>query len=189
MFTATVVFPTPPFPLAIAIRFFTPGICWRSGVCPGIWPGGIYSFPFLFVLICTLRPSLPLFPLRPLLPCFFFRHSRRGTSCTSSPIRMGRAHCVPPSRPRAPVSALRPGLRPSDTEDLSADVLAGAPAPAQSRANAASAVHSPALPRSQLLRQPHPPAHAPVPASVLSPAAAARSAGSARGTDTAPSRC
>src|SRR5208337_4592900 len=172
MFTATVVFPTPPFPLAIAIRFFTPGICWRSGVCPGIWPGGIYLFPFLFVLICTLRPSLPLFPLRSLLPCFFFRHSRRGTSCTSSPIRMGRVHCVLPSRPRAPVSALRLVPRPSDTEDPSVAALAGAPAPAQSRANAASAVHSPVQPRSPPLRQPHQPALAPVPASVLSPAVA-----------------
>src|SRR6266404_1299456 len=40
-FTATVVFPTPPFPLATATRFFTPGIGWRSGCCWGAGPGGI----------------------------------------------------------------------------------------------------------------------------------------------------
>src|SRR5215469_8360297 len=40
-FTATVVFPTPPFPLATATRFLIPGIAWRSGICPGIVPGGM----------------------------------------------------------------------------------------------------------------------------------------------------
>src|SRR6267378_6210102 len=40
-FTATVVFPTPPFPLATATRFFTPGIGWRSGCCWRAGPGGI----------------------------------------------------------------------------------------------------------------------------------------------------
>src|SRR5260370_18905763 len=44
-FTATVVLPTPPFPLATATRFFTPGMCWRSGCCIGAGPGGI-CFPF-----------------------------------------------------------------------------------------------------------------------------------------------
>src|SRR5690348_1621611 len=33
--TATVVFPTPPFPLATAMRFFTPGSVARAGACPG----------------------------------------------------------------------------------------------------------------------------------------------------------
>src|SRR6266478_3812717 len=40
-FTATVVLPTPPLPLATATRFFTPGIGWRSGCCIGAGPGGI----------------------------------------------------------------------------------------------------------------------------------------------------
>src|SRR6267143_1655738 len=40
-FTATVVLPTPPLPLATATRFFTPGIGWRSGICCGTGTGGI----------------------------------------------------------------------------------------------------------------------------------------------------
>src|SRR5271168_4764998 len=39
--TATVVLPTPPLPLAIATRFFTPGMGWRSGWGMGAGPGGI----------------------------------------------------------------------------------------------------------------------------------------------------
>src|SRR5882762_5974904 len=39
--TATVVLPTPPLPLAMATRFFTPGMGWRSGICCGA-PGGIW---------------------------------------------------------------------------------------------------------------------------------------------------
>src|SRR5580700_9837742 len=42
-FTATVVLPTPPLPLATATRFFTPGMGWRSGCCCGA--GGIFLFP------------------------------------------------------------------------------------------------------------------------------------------------
>src|SRR4029077_7468174 len=42
-FTATVVLPTPPLPLATAMRFFTPGIGWRSGICCGAGPGGIVA--------------------------------------------------------------------------------------------------------------------------------------------------
>src|SRR5580693_34814 len=43
--TATVVLPTPPLPLAMATRFFTPGIGWRGGIgcCCGA-PGGICVF-------------------------------------------------------------------------------------------------------------------------------------------------
>src|SRR5262249_30181394 len=47
-FTATVVLPTPPLPLATAIRFFTPGIGWRWGICCGAGPGGIVGFPVYF---------------------------------------------------------------------------------------------------------------------------------------------
>src|SRR4029077_14302630 len=39
-FTATVVLPTPPLPLATATRFFTPGMGWRSGCCIGA--GGMW---------------------------------------------------------------------------------------------------------------------------------------------------
>jgi hypothetical protein len=39
--TATVVLPTPPLPLAMATRFFTPGIGWRGGSCWGCGAGGI----------------------------------------------------------------------------------------------------------------------------------------------------
>jgi len=60
--TATVVLPTPPFPLATATRFFTPGIGWRSGIC--CWaagPGGICpQFASEFIPLrftpCTGRP-------------------------------------------------------------------------------------------------------------------------------------
>src|SRR5882724_8339281 len=45
--TATVVLPTPPLPLAMAIRFFTPGIGWRCGICWGAGPGGIKFRPIL----------------------------------------------------------------------------------------------------------------------------------------------
>src|SRR6266404_6135492 len=45
-FTATVVLPTPPLPLATATRFFMPGIGWRSGICCAAGPGGI-RFSFL----------------------------------------------------------------------------------------------------------------------------------------------
>src|SRR5260370_15620275 len=40
--TATVVLPTPPLPLAMATRFFTPGMGWRAGVCCGTGTGGIW---------------------------------------------------------------------------------------------------------------------------------------------------
>src|SRR5208337_4834173 len=134
----------------------------------GFSPGGI-----LFLPLHCLFTSLLL--------CFFLKHSRRGTSCTSSPTRTGRAHCAPLSRPRAPVSALRLVPRPSDTEDPSAAALAAAPAPAQNPANAVLVARSPVRPRSAT--------YAAAPASAVSPAVAARSAGSARGTGTAPSRC
>src|SRR5260370_261597 len=41
--TARVVLPTPPLPLAMATRFFTPGMGWRAGVGWGA-AGGI-GFP------------------------------------------------------------------------------------------------------------------------------------------------
>src|SRR5580704_9855431 len=40
--TATVVLPTPPLPLAMATRFFTPGMGWRSGCGCCIGAGGIW---------------------------------------------------------------------------------------------------------------------------------------------------
>src|SRR5260370_12152590 len=55
-FTATVVLPTPPLPLATATRFFTPGIGWRSGCCMGAGPGGI-----CFVYVGTGFHACPRF--------------------------------------------------------------------------------------------------------------------------------
>src|SRR6266478_7582808 len=55
-FTATVVLPTPPLPLATATRFFTPGIGWRSGCCMGAGPGGI-----CFLFGGTGIPACPRF--------------------------------------------------------------------------------------------------------------------------------
>src|SRR5207245_11179532 len=54
-FTATVVLPTPPLPLATATRFFTPGIGWRSGCCMGAGPGGIcFLYGGTGILACPL---------------------------------------------------------------------------------------------------------------------------------------
>src|SRR5580704_1129336 len=54
-FTATVVLPTPPLPLAMATRFFTPGIGWRSGCSCGAGPGGIgFLFGRTGILACPL---------------------------------------------------------------------------------------------------------------------------------------
>src|SRR5712675_2862839 len=47
MFTATVVLPTPPLPLATATRFFTPGMGWRGGIGCGAGAGGIRLSPYL----------------------------------------------------------------------------------------------------------------------------------------------
>src|SRR5580693_4896917 len=70
-FTATVVFPTPPFPLATATRFFTPWIGSLGGW--GIGGGGMFRFScgnkvddvrliaFHFVRETRARP-LALFP-------------------------------------------------------------------------------------------------------------------------------
>src|SRR6266849_7336959 len=49
--TATVVLPTPPLPLAMATRFFTPGMGWRSGICCGA-AGGIWAFSLVGQASC-----------------------------------------------------------------------------------------------------------------------------------------
>src|SRR5437879_6442497 len=65
-FTATVVLPTPPLPLATATRFFTPGIGWRSGCCIGAGPGGICSSSGTGILACPLLNQFAI-NLRPQL--------------------------------------------------------------------------------------------------------------------------
>src|SRR5260370_11507669 len=59
-FTATVVLPTPPLPLATATRFFTPGIGCRSGCCIGAGPGGICFLLVRQAFLPVLRQSITL---------------------------------------------------------------------------------------------------------------------------------
>src|SRR5882672_4697107 len=162
-FTATVVFPTPPFPLATATRFFTPGIpcLCGAGCCPGIVPGGMYPLHFLNLRRILRVDSYPWSVLSrnflkspnwPELTSHFF--TPRGTSCTFCQNRTGRDHCVPPSHPHALASELPPAPLPSETASLSAGVPAVFPAHAQ---NPAISVPEALLhaPRRWLLLQPH----------------------------------
>src|SRR5437660_6886576 len=66
-FTAIVVLPTPPLPLATATRFLTPGIGWRSACCMGagrdgicfLYGGtGILACPLFHQFAINLRPRL-----------------------------------------------------------------------------------------------------------------------------------
>ena len=139
-FTATVVFPTPPLPLATATRFFTPGIGWRSGVAASdlFLAACFASFK---VLNSVSGGTPPRFSRRVLRLVHFcstgiapekFRTirqtdqtresniARRGTSCISSPTRTGTDRCAPLSRPRAPASALPPAPGRSDTANPAA---------------------------------------------------------------------
>src|SRR5579872_5594976 len=56
-FTATVVLPTPPFPLATATRCFTPAIGVFS-CCGGLEPGGPGGVGGILFLSVDLNPSI-----------------------------------------------------------------------------------------------------------------------------------
>src|ERR1700726_356540 len=78
--TATVVLPTPPFPLATATRFFTPAMGifsgWPTGL-PGI-EGGVGGISFLFQSLDSPQNSRDQSRFRPRSP-----HERSGTSSRS----------------------------------------------------------------------------------------------------------
>src|SRR5712671_4012251 len=119
MFTATVVLPTPPLPLAMATRFFTPGMGWRGGIGCGAGAGGIRLFSYL--PFSGTWGAAVLRPCSGKIMCW-----RRGISCISCRSRRDRDRCglLWRRRGRAWALPLAPGR--SDTADLFAGAAGGA---------------------------------------------------------------
>src|SRR6266436_2100986 len=208
-FTAIVVLPTPPLPLATATRFFTPGIGWRSGICCGAGPGGI-RLRFLLAeteerfLGCAGR-RFPAGPESSIAGAKRKKKSarsarndtfavglhhtpkRRGTSCTSFPSRKDKARCGRLLHPRARASGLQPAPDPSGTADRAAVAAACAPFHAQIQEDAVARWRARRRwPRRQRRSEAD---DAAAPAAALAVAAAARPAESECGRGSALFRC
>src|SRR4029077_15384375 len=133
--TATVVLPTPPLPLAIATRFFTPGMGWRSGIGCGA-PGGICGF------LSDILPRWGAAVLRPYKEPSNIKPWRRGIFCIFCRSRRDRDRCGQLLRRLGRAWALRPARVLFDTANPSAGAAACARAGGRLPGDAADPIRS-----------------------------------------------